>query len=415
MNDASHFLLNSQSQENELTIGPARKELQIGLLWHTFGHGNLGIDALARGDATLIRRAAHRAGLSVRFLSLGSGQSKSVTDLPSDVSIGPAPQLKPFLRLRFDFYKAIRDCNIVFDIGEGDSFTDIYGLRRYIVHIFSKSLVLQANKPLIFAPQTIGPFDNPSRRRIAVALMRKAAGVFTRDNLSTTFIKENGLTKNSDEYIDVAFALPFERQKRPAGRLRVGLNASGLLYNNGYTGKNEFGMTVDFKALCHRLIEKLVKNPEVEIHLIAHVHGPGDDPDNDAPVMRALAQQYPALIMAPLFETSEQAKSYMSSMDFVVAGRMHACIGAYSAGVPVVPIAYSRKFNGLFNTLGYEYYVDGKTDTVDGALEKILSAFDKRDTLKLELEKGLRIAEDRLKRYENRLVQILSHVSSEKL
>jgi polysaccharide pyruvyl transferase WcaK-like protein len=94
---------------------------------------------------------------------------------------------------------------------------------------------------------------------------------------------------------------------------------------------------------------------------------------------------------------------------------MHACIGAYSAGVPVVPIAYSRKFNGLFNTLGYEYYVDGKTDTVDGALEKILSAFDKRDTLKLELEKGLRIAEDRLKRYENRLVQILSHVSSEKL
>jgi hypothetical protein len=26
--------------------------LHIGLLWHTFGHGNLGIDALARGDAS---------------------------------------------------------------------------------------------------------------------------------------------------------------------------------------------------------------------------------------------------------------------------------------------------------------------------------------------------------------------------
>jgi colanic acid/amylovoran biosynthesis protein WcaK/AmsJ len=397
-----------------LNTGAARNELHIGLLWHTFGHGNLGIDALARGDASLLRRAAQRAGLSVRFVSLGSGQNDNVADLPSDVSIGPAPQLKPFLRLRFDFYKAIRDCDIVLDIGEGDSFTDIYGTRRYVVHIFSKSLVLLANKPLIFAPQTIGPFDNPLRRRIASALMRKATGVFTRDHLSTTFLKENGLTKNSDEFIDVAFALPFQRQKFPADRLRIGLNASGLLYNNGYTGNNEFGMTVDFKALCHRLIENLVKMPEVEIHLIAHVHGPGDDPDNDAPVMRALAKQYPALIMAPLFETSEQAKSYMSGLDFVVAGRMHACIGAYSAKVPVVPIAYSRKFNGLFNTLGYEFYVDGKADTTDGALEKILNAFEKRDSLKLEIEKGLKIAEDRLKRYEDRLVQILGHVSLEK-
>jgi len=104
----------------------------------------------------------------------------------------------------------------------------------------------------------------------------------------------------------------------------------------------------------------------------------------------------------------------MSGLDFVVAGRMHACIGAYSAEVPVVPIAYSRKFNGLFNTLGYEFFVDGKADTTDGALEKILIAFEQRDTLKLEIEKGLKIAEDRLKRYEDRLVQILGNVSLEK-
>ena len=37
---------------------------------------------------------------------------------------------------------------------------------------------------------------------------------------------------------------------------------------------------------------------------------------------------------------------------------MHATIAALSSGVPVIPIAYSRKFKGLFENCQYDIGVD---------------------------------------------------------
>lgn len=389
--------------------GKQTRPLQVGLLWHTFNHGNLGVDALARGHANLIRRAAAKIGVAVRFTAFGS-RGNDRADLPADVTIGPGPQLKDLPRGKLDFFRALRSCDIVFDIGEGDSFTDIYGLRRCARQLYAKLAVFASGKPLVLAPQTIGPFGHAVSRLAAVAVMRRAAAVFTRDRLSTKLVEENGI-KNVGEFIDVAFALPFAREEKAHDRVRVCINVSGLLYNGGYTGRNELGMALDYRALTHALIDSLTKRAGVEIHLLAHVHGSGG-PDDDAPVMDELATRYPGLIMAPLFATSEQAKSYLSGMDFVVAGRMHASIGAFSAGVPVVPIAYSRKFNGLFDTLGYPHYVDGKAETGDAALAKVMAALDARNALASDIEQGLRLADIRLADYQGRLVRILQDISS---
>lgn len=49
----------------------------------------------------------------------------------------------------------------------------------------------------------------------------------------------------------------------------------------------------------------------------------------------------------------------MASLDMFMGARMHACIGAFSSGVPTLLLAYSRKFSGLFKeTLGYEHIAD---------------------------------------------------------
>ena len=71
-------------------------------------------------------------------------------------------------------------------------------------------------------------------------------------------------------------------------------------------------------------------------------------------VVGILRARYPRAIVAPAFRTPVEAKSYIAGMDFFAGARMHACIAAVSSGVPVYPLAYSRKFNGLFvETLGY--------------------------------------------------------------
>ena len=62
---------------------------------------------------------------------------------------------------------------------------------------------------------------------------------------------------------------------------------------------------------------------------------------------------------------------------------MHSTIGAFSSGVPVVPMAYSRKFNGLFcDTLQYDAMVDLKRQTCDEILSNIIAFYNERENLK---------------------------------
>ena len=380
------------------------RSLTVALPWHALGHGNLGIDALTRSNIAIIQAAAAAAGRAVTVTTLCSGGDLPAALIPPGVIVGPRPRLKPLLVGRSDYLAVLRRSDIVIDIGEGDSWTDIYGATRFAFQAGTKMAALALGKPLVLAPQTIGPFDHPLRRRIADNIMSRAAAVFTRDDLSTRYVASRKLRCPTAEYIDVAFRLPFEARPRGGDRARVGLNVSGLLYQGGYTGRNEFSLTIDYAELTHRLIDSLTARG-AEIHLIPHVTAPGGN-DDDWSVVPTLRQRFPHLLVPAPFADSSAAKSYMSALDFVVGGRMHACIGAFSARTPVVPIAYSRKFNGLFGTLGYRHFVDGKTADTDSALAQTLSAFDDRPTLAGDIERGLALASSRLDAYEARLAAL---------
>lgn len=381
--------------------------LNVSMLWHTIGQGNLGVDALARANIAIVRTAAERAGRSARFTTIGLGQPKTLNDLPHDVRVGPGPRIKQILRGRSQYLPIMRASDLVIDIGEGDSWADIYGTWRFVLQSGTKLSALQAGKPLILAPQTIGPFNSPVRRRLANWIMNRCAAVFARDHLSMAYLKDAHITAPTDEFIDVAFRLPFTPQPKVPGKVRVGLNVSGLLYRGGYSGANELGLTIDYRGFTHAVIENLLARDDYEVHLISHVIGTGVGNDDDRSVAAELAKLYPAVVNAPLFASASEAKGYISGLDVLVGGRMHACIGAFSAGVPVIPIAYSRKFNGLFGTLGYTYLVDGKTATTEEAIATTLDWIDRRETLGEALVAGRALAETRLAAYEDRLTAII--------
>lgn len=380
------------------------KPLHIALCWHALNHANLGVDALTRSNITIIQAAADRVGRSVRFTTLCSTPFPG--EVPESVTIGPRAELKPLVTGRSEVLQVIRHADLVIDIGEGDSWADIYDSRRFLRQAGTKLAALRYRKPLVLAPQTIGPFNAPWRRLVANAIMSRARAVYARDHMSMAYLTKNRICSETDEFIDVAFRLPFERRARDeGGRPRVGLNISGLLYRGGYTGKNEFGLTLDYAELSHRLIEALI-GMGVEMHLLPHVNGVGGE--SDLAIVPELKARYPFLIVPTTFGTASDAKTYMSGLDFVVGGRMHACIGAFSALTPVVPIAYSRKFNGLFGTLGYTHFVDGRADSTDIALTKILHGFATRGELASDAARGMARANERLAAYEKRLASILS-------
>jgi colanic acid/amylovoran biosynthesis protein len=380
------------------------KPLHVALLWHALNHANLGIDALTRSNMAIVRAAAARAGRTVRFTTLGSRPYPG--EVPDGATVGPRAELKPMLLGRAQVQKAMRGADLAIDIGEGDSWADIYGGRRFLLQSGLKLSAVVLGIPLVLAPQTIGPFHAAWRRRASNAIMSRARAVFARDGLSMAYLQQQHLRTETAEFVDVAFRLPFDRQPKADGRHRVGLNVSGLLYRGGYTGKNEFGLTIDYSTLTHRLIEAFMAMDNVEVHLIPHVLG--ENAESDLGIIPELIERHPGLVLPAPFISASAAKSYMSGLDFVTGARMHACIGAFSARVPVMPIAYSRKFNGLFDTLNYAHYVDGKVATTDAAFEAVLAAFVTRDRLAEGVARGMIIAEDRLAAYESRLTAIIA-------
>ena len=94
--------------------------------------------------------------------------------------------------------------------------------------------------------------------------------------------------------------------------------------------------------------------------------------------------------MAPAFLNPIDAKSYISGMDFFMGARMHSTIAAFSSGVPVVPMSYSRKFTGLFNcTLDYDAVVDLKTETSNEIEAFIFQKFSQRQQIKEKIAQRL--------------------------
>lgn len=382
--------------------------ITIGLLWHSLSSDNLGVGALTESQIAICESAARIAGVRLKFMVFGTQGGSRYAPEGTDITIGSRISIKQMLTGRSPFLRELELCDLVLDIGEGDSFADIYGNKRFLFLIASKIAVILKGKPLILSPQTIGPFKQWWARKVSAAIMQRCARVFARDTLSADYLRALGVTKNIDEVIDVAFRLPFMRPEAQGDdRIRVGLNVSGLLFSGGYNGGNQFGLTLDYPGLMRRLLSAWAKRPELDVWLVPHVVPDNLPVDDDRIAIRSLAAEFPNVSVAPSFKSPSEAKSFISGLDFLTGARMHACIAAFSSGVPVVPLAYSRKFEGLFASLEYKWVADGAKLTTDAAFEKIEQGLAQRVALTFAIERGNAIAREKLTRYERFLAEKL--------
>jgi polysaccharide pyruvyl transferase WcaK-like protein len=379
---------------------PSQK-LRIGLLWHSMNSDNLGVGALTLANIDILEDVARRAGLSAQFVVLGWSDAKPAYLQRDNIEVVGLRMLD-FVRPVGGLYGRLRGCDVVLDIGAGDSFADIYGMKRFGTMLASKMLALAARRPLVLSPQTIGPFNRPWVRMAALAVMNRADAVATRDDLSTEFLRKIGYRKAIIEASDVALRLPYHAATRaPGARVRVGLNVSGLLFNGGYTRDNMFGLRSPYAGLVHALLQRLTARDDLEIHLVAHVISDRSEVEDDHRANLKLAADFPDVVLAPKFRDPIEAKSYISGLDFFAGARMHACIAAFSCGVPVLPMAYSRKFAGMFGSLGYDVLADCRTETAEEILARFEDALARRAEIKDVMQACLRRGLARLQHYEN--------------
>lgn len=375
--------------------------INIGLLWHSVNSDNLGVGALTESHIAIIEEISTRLNTDVQFRIFGWQDTRAAYIKGSNVkAVG--------IRYRQLWYpsavhREISDCDLVIDISAGDSFTDIYGRFRIVSNLLGKAAVFLCRKPLVLGPQTIGPFSTVWAKPFAFQAMKWASLVTTRDRLSSDVIAPLRLGDKAIEATDVAMRLPYRPNDLPdTGKPKVGLNVSGLLYNGGYSGRNMFDLKADYGDVVRRLLNEL-SDAGAETHLIGHVNSAHIAVEDDYRVCEALAEEFPDTALAPRFETPSDAKSYISGLEFFAGARMHACIAAFSSGVPVVPMAYSRKFEGLFGTLGYHRVTDCRTEPADTIVAAVMAGFRDRAALKTEVESSFAKADAKLSVYEDRL------------
>jgi colanic acid/amylovoran biosynthesis protein len=388
------------------------RPLRIGLLWHSVNSGNLGVGALTESNIAILREEARALGFTPHFTVIGFLDPDPAYIGGSDVTVASVTTRR--LLLPGGYWRQLTQLDCLFDIGAGDSWADIYGAKRFAFLWFSKMLAILRGIPLVMAPQTIGPFTRRLYRILAKMPMRRAFAIVARDPFSRDVAAAMVPDSNVVEAVDVAFVLPFERpQSLVGGKINVAINVSGLLFNRGYGGDNAFGLEIDYADLMRGLLAALSERADVQISLFSHVVSPDNAADDDARVAVALVKAFPKSALVPNFISPSAAKSYISGTDFVISGRMHACIAAYASGVPVVPIAYSRKFSGLFEgVLGYRHSVPVRGLSTEAALAHILTSLENRQALAAEIAEGNKRVQVAMDRYRAVIRQVFAEAVS---
>jgi polysaccharide pyruvyl transferase WcaK-like protein len=388
----------------------ARASLRVGLLWHSASSGNLGVGALTVANLAIARDAAASLGIKPHFTIIGMRDGENVYVREPDVDtvvVSSRSMANPA-----GVWATMGKMDCVLDIGGGDSFAEIYGAKRFTYIWLTKWMALKRGKPLLLSPQTIGPFEGPNYKKLARYVLDRAHAVVARDRKSFEIIEALAPGAKRLLATDVALALPYRDRsgERGQGPLRVGVNISGLLVKQE-AENNRFALDYDYMALTRQLLGELTSRTGVEVHLIAHTTESDKPVEDDGRACDLFAAEFPKAVRVPNFAGPSEAKSHISSLDFLVAPRMHACVGAYSSGVPVVPISYSRKFSGLFGSLGYNWMVSPQGMGTEAAVAYILDALDRREELARDIAKGMPTVSGLLDIYRNEVKQLFARVA----
>lgn len=329
------------------------------VLWAEETSPNLGVAALARGSHDLLLRAF--PGATITFANYGAR--------PPEIPWGrPRSLLRERVQGRFGMQEYLRGFDLVWDTRSGDSFADIYGVDRHLTMSLVHEFAVQAGARIVMAPQTVGPFDTRRGRVLGRRTLHRSTHVFVRDPRSARAAAELG--RPADHITtDLVFAID---PPTPGPARDVLLNVSGLLWH-----ANPHVDHLAYQQVVRETIKRLRADGR-EIALLAHVLD-SPNPDNDVPVVRELAAENGNALEVVVPTGLDDVRSTISGARVLIGSRMHACLNALSVGVPAVPLAYSRKFAPLLQSVGWEVGFDLRTTDPQHLPHDIATAVDSAD------------------------------------
>ena len=405
---------------------PNDRSLSLCLFGAAPDTGNHGVSALCFGTLAGLLRAAR--SLDVTVFDYGRGIRSAKARLGGrelSYRLCGASDTRRIYR-RESFWK-IRVCarlgglgnpaartllttDAILDISGGDSFTDLYGSRRFWAVATPKIIALELRKPLVLLPQTYGPFRSDRLRRAAEAIVRGSAMAWARDERSFQALKElAGNQFDPDRHrcgVDVAFALEAHEPAKPLppyiqrwldqrDEPIVAVNISGLIYNDPARARIQYGLKVDYPELLHGLLLRLLRESGARIILLPHVLTPVGHYESDPQACDAALERLGdaangrVAVLPPVLDQSE-TKWLIARMDWFCGTRMHSTIAALSSGVPAASISYSLKAAGVFESCGQgDCVADARQLDTDQAIDQVWQSWCGREQARASLQARL--------------------------
>lgn len=378
------------------------KTVNIGLLGAVINNGNMGCVALTYSLINVLEEISSELGLNFDYYVFeGDTDIDKIKQMCRKLSIRDNKVHSIKVTSLHRFYSMVhhpfltgnalnnmRKCAFFIDLTSGDSFSDIYGQLRFDGATHIKEIVYRLKKPLILGPQTYGPFKSKKNQSRAKIVIDRSYCIIARDQMSADCVAQFSKKK---VYVttDLAFGLPFEKNiHKKSDKIKVGINISSLLVKRKEEStETNFSLKTDYDLFVQGILDYLTGNDIYDVYVIPHV-------ERDAG--EQFKNRFPTAQYLPAFSNPIDAKNCIAEMDVFISARMHATIAAFSSGVATIPTAYSRKFNGIYNSLDYPYLIDFSSLSTEEAVEQTINYVKQYKDLQARVRVGQKLVQEKL-------------------
>jgi colanic acid/amylovoran biosynthesis protein len=242
-------------------------------------------------------------------------------------------------------------------------------------------LAQRLGKPVIFAPQSYGPFGNARQERWARDTLNKTDFIMVREQTSMDILGELGVRQELlHKTVDSGFA--FNVPARPAILKRYGVGTDEKVV--GMTARN--WLAPDAQAAYEQALAKTIDyiraKHGMRVLLIPQVTS-AFQADDDRIVEKRIAgycnpASQPIVVDEAIDHTT--LKALYSELDYLIGTRFHSVIFGLTSRVPAIAIEYEHKTGGIMHDLGLDGWVlkiaDVTADGLNALIDKLIASRD---------------------------------------
>jgi colanic acid/amylovoran biosynthesis protein len=216
-------------------------------------------------------------------------------------------------------------------------------------------LAQRRDVPVVFAPQSFGPFPGAPQRRLVAHVLRRAALVLVREDVSAVILEECGVpAAQVSRGVDSGFA--FAPAKTSEWRARLGVDESTRLV--GVTARRWLAPAAQerYERALAATIDS-IQASGARVVLIPQVST--DYHGDDDRVVQSRIDEYCMTLPLRIDDRVDyrDLKGVYGECALLIGTRFHSVIFSLTSGVPCVAIEYEHKTRGIMRDLELEEWV----------------------------------------------------------